>query len=69
MNRIHSINETDMLAVIEPGVTFQQLVDELRARDLPLTVGIPLSPPHTSIVANCLLDGLGNLSLLHGTMG
>jgi glycolate oxidase len=69
MNRILDINEIDMLAVIEPGVTFQQLVDELAARALPLTIGIPLSPPETSIVANCLLDGLGNLSLLHGTMG
>lgn len=69
MNRIEVINETDMLAVIQPGVTFQQMVDELAARDLPLTIGIPLSPPYTSIVANCLLDGLGNLSLLHGTMG
>lgn len=69
MNRILAVNETDMIAVIEPGVTFQQLVDELKARDLPLTIGIPLSPPETSIVANCLLDGLGNLSLLHGTMG
>jgi glycolate oxidase len=68
MNRILAINETDMLAVIEPGVTFRQLVDELAARELPLTVGIPLSPPETSVVANCLLDGLGNLSLLHGTM-
>jgi glycolate oxidase len=69
MNRILAINETDMLAVIEPGVTFQQLVTELAARELPLTVGIPLSPPETSVVANCLLDGLGNLSLLYGSMG
>lgn len=61
MNRIEAINETDMLAVIEPGVTFQQLIDELAARELPLTIGIPLSPPETSIMANCLLDGLGNL--------
>jgi len=69
MNRILAINETDMLAVIEPGVTFQQLVDEIASRELPLTIGIPLSPPETSVLANCLLDGLGNLSLLHGTMG
>jgi FAD/FMN-containing dehydrogenase len=69
MNRILAINETDMPAVIEPGVTFQQLVDELRQRELPLTIGIPLSPPETSVVANCLLDGLGNLSLPYGTMG
>jgi FAD/FMN-containing dehydrogenase len=69
MNKILAINETDMLAVIEPGVTFAQLVAELQARELPLTIGIPLSPPDTSVLANCLLDGLGNLSLLHGTMG
>ena len=69
MNKILAVNETDMLVVIEPGVTFQQLVDELKARDLPLTIGIPLSPPETSVMANCLMDGLGNLSLLHGTMG
>jgi len=69
MNRILAINETDMLAVIEPGVTFRQLVDELAARELPLTIGIPLSPPETSVMVNCLLDGLGNLSLLYGSMG
>ncbi len=69
MNRILEINELDMIAVIEPGVTFRQMVDELDNRDLPLTIGIPLSPPETSVMANCLLDGLGNLSLLHGTMG
>lgn len=68
MNRILSIGEVDMLAVIEPGVTFRQLVDELDRRGLPLTIGIPLSPPETSVVANCLLDGLGNLSLRHGAM-
>jgi glycolate oxidase len=69
MNRIIDINPDDMLAVIEPGVTFRQLVDELKERDLDLTIGIPLSPPYTSIVANCLLDGLGNLSLVYGAMG
>lgn len=67
MNRIIDINPVDMIAVIEPGVTFQQLVNELDKHDL--TIGIPLSPPETSVMANCLLDGLGNLSLLHGTMG
>ncbi len=69
MNAIEEINQSDMLAVVQPGVTFRQLVDELDARDCGLTIGIPLSPPHTSVMANCLLDGLGNLSLRHGTMG
>jgi len=69
MNRIVDIDLDDRIAVIEPGVTFIQLrrtLDELSPR---LTIGYPLSPPETSIVANCLLDGLGNLSLRHGSMG
>ncbi len=69
MNRIVELNRTDMVAVIEPGVTFQQLRDAMEAEDPKLTIGFPLSPPHTSVAANCLLDGLGNKSLRHGAMG
>jgi FAD/FMN-containing dehydrogenase len=58
-----------MVAVIEPGVTFGQLAAELGRLLPPLTIGFPLSPPETSVMANCLLDGLGNLSLIHGHMG
>lgn len=69
MNRIVDIDLDNRVAVLEPGVTFIQLrrtLDELHPR---LTIGYPLSPPDTSVVANCLLDGLGNLSLRHGAMG
>lgn len=69
MNRIVELDLENRIAVIEPGVTFVQLrrtLDELSPK---LTIGYPLSPPDTSILANCLLDGLGNLSLRHGTMG
>ena len=69
MNRIIDINHQDMVALIEPGVTFGQLKEALDRCDPPLTIGFPLSPPHTSVAANCLLDGLGNLSLRHGAMG
>ena len=69
MNRIVELNVDDMFAVIEPGVTFGQLKAALDARAPQLTIGYPLSPPETSVAANCLLDGLGNLSLLHGAMG
>ncbi len=69
MRRIHDINTDDMVAVIEPGVTFGQLKEALDAITPPLTIGFPLSPPEASVTANCLLDGLGNLSLRHGTMG
>ncbi len=69
MNRIVKLDLDDMVAVVEPGVTFQQLKDELDRHPRKLTIGFPLSPPDTSVMANCLLDGLGNLSLRHGVMG
>lgn len=68
MNRIHEVNVEDMYAVIEPGVTWEQLKAHLAEHDIPLRMGYPLSPPDTSIVANCLLDGLGNLSMRYGSM-
>ena len=68
MNRIVELNLDDMVAVLEPGVTFAQLRRALDALTPRLTIGYPLSPPETSVIANCLLDGLGNLSLRHGPM-
>jgi glycolate oxidase len=69
LDRIVSLDEENMVAILEPGVTFGQLHDALERTDPPLTIGYPLSPPEASVVANCLLDGLGNLSLRHGAMG
>jgi len=68
MNRILEVNQEDMVALIEPGVTWEQLKAHLAEHQIPLRMGYPLSPPDTSIVANCLLDGLGNLSLRYGAM-
>ena len=69
MNRIVELNTQDCVAVVEPGVTFGQMRQALDATTPRLTIGYPLSPPESSIAANCLLDGLGNLSLRHGAMG
>jgi FAD/FMN-containing dehydrogenase len=69
MNRIVEINTDDCVAVVEPGVTFGQMRLALDATRPRVTIGYPLSPPESSIAANCLLDGLGNLSLVHGAMG
>jgi FAD/FMN-containing dehydrogenase len=68
MNRVLEVHEQDMYALIEPGVTWEQLKAHLAEQEVPLRMGYPLSPPDTSIVANCLLDGLGNLSMRYGAM-
>ena len=69
MNRIIEVNEEDMYMIIEPGVTFGDIKEYLDQHHPSLRFGYPLSPPYTSVMANCLLDGLGNLSLKYGTMG
>ena len=66
--RIVELDLDNMMAIIEPGVTFGQLRAELDRHEPRLTIGYPLAPPETSVAANCLLDGLGNLSLKHGSM-
>lgn len=67
MNRIIETNEADMYAVIEPGVTWGDMKQHLLANHPNLRFGYSLSPPDTSVLANCLMDGLTNLSLRHGT--
>ena len=69
MDKILDVNEQDMYALVEPGVTWEQLKAHLAEREIPLRMGYPLSPPDTSIIANCILDGLGNLSMRYGPMG
>jgi FAD/FMN-containing dehydrogenase len=68
MNRVVSLNADDMVAVIEPGVTQQQLKDHLEASGAPLTLGFSLGPRRSSILANCALDGLTNRSVKYGSM-
>ncbi len=68
MNRIIEVNAEEMYAVIEPGVTQIQLKEHLEKLGVPLTFGFSLGPPHTSILANCILDGLTNRSLRYGSM-
>ncbi len=69
LNRIVELNRRDRYVVLEPGVSWQMLKDRLD-RDAPeLRFGYPLAPPESSVLAGCLLDGLGNLSLRYGSMG
>lgn len=58
-----------MTAIVEPGVTFEQLKAHLDAHHPELAYTYPFAPPFTSALMNVLLDGLNNLSLPGGAMG
>ena len=60
MNKIIEINEELAYAVIEPGVTQQQLHDYLNERDIPLWLDCTGSGPNASIVGNTLERGFGH---------
>lgn len=66
MNRILEVDAEEMFAVIEPGVTQQQLKDHLLEHEIPLTLGYSLGPPYSSVGVNALLSGLTNRSLKYG---
>ncbi len=67
MRRILEVNAADQYMVIEPGVTWQDVSDHLDEHHPDLRFAYPLSPPDTGVVPNCLLDGLANYSLRHGS--
>jgi glycolate oxidase len=66
MNRILEVNEVDMYAVIEPGVTFGHMKAYLEKNHPGLMYTYAFSPPSTSVMANALLQGLDNLSTRYG---
>ncbi len=67
MNRILEVNEEDQYAIIEPGVTWQDISEYLENNHPGMRFAYPLSPPDTGVVPNCIMDGLANLSLRHGS--
>lgn len=67
MNRILEVNPHDGYMLIEPGVTWQNISDHLKKYHPGFRFTYPLSPPDTGVVQNCLMDGLANLSLRHGS--
>ncbi|MBS7529631.1 FAD-binding oxidoreductase [Hazenella sp. IB182353] len=60
MNRIIEVNETHGYAVIEPGVTQDQLYQYLKARQLPFILNVTGSAASTSIIGNALDRGIGH---------
>lgn len=65
MNRILEINEEMMTATIEPGVTFGQLVQEVRKTNL--RVITPWAPSTASVLANYMLRGIYGPATRYGT--
>lgn len=63
------VDADTMTAVVEPGVTFEQLKAHLDEHHPDLAYTYPFAPPFTSALMNALLDGLNNLSLPGGAMG
>jgi FAD/FMN-containing dehydrogenase len=59
------IDPENMVAWIEPGVTWQQLKEEAARHRLRL--GFPLAPPDSSVLACALMDGLSTMALPHGS--
>jgi len=66
MDRIIEVNETDMYAVIEPGVTFGIMKGYLDKHHPNLIYTYAFSPPSTGVVANALVQGLDSLSYRYG---
>lgn len=60
MNRIVEVNETFGYCVVEPGVTFQALYDELVRRGNRLMVSVTGGPPLGSVLGNALDKGGGS---------
>ena len=66
MDRIVEVNETDMYAVVEPGVTFGHIKAYLDKHHPNLVYTYAFSPPSTGIITNSILQGLDNLSFRYG---
>ncbi len=63
-----TVDEKNMIAVVEPGVSFGLLKKYLLDNHPDLTVSIPMAPPSVSVLVNAIMGGLGNLSHKHGSM-
>lgn len=66
MKRIIEVNEKDMYALVEPGVTFGQMKAYLAKHHPALKYTYAFSPPSTGVISNALVQGLDNLSFRYG---
>jgi 4-cresol dehydrogenase (hydroxylating) flavoprotein subunit len=59
MNRILDVNEKLAFAVVEPGVSYQALYDELVRRGNRLMLDVTSGPPQGGMIGNALDKGAG----------
>lgn len=59
LNSIREVNENYHYAIVEPGVTQQQLYDYIEQNGYQLQLNVTGSSPHSSIVGNILEKGTG----------
>ena len=69
MNQIVNFFESDRVVVLEAGVTVQQLSSFLDERRSTLTMRPTLATTRSSILANCLIDGVHGQSINCGSIG
>ena len=67
MNRVLEVNEDDMYAVVEGGITWADLKGYLDLHHPDLKAGITWSPPATGVIPSCLCYGMFDLGMLGGT--
>ena len=67
MNRILEVNEDDMYALIEAGVTWADLKGYLQKNHPDLRPGVTWSPPGTGVVPSCLCYGMFDMGNLGGS--
>lgn len=67
LDRVLEVNEDDMYAVVEGGITWAELQGYLEKNHPALRAGITWSPPGTGVVPACLCYGMFDLGMIGGS--
>jgi FAD/FMN-containing dehydrogenase len=67
LNRVLEVNEDDMYAVVEGGITWADFRGYLNKHHPTLRPGVTWSPPGTGVIPSCLCYGMFDLGMIGGT--
>jgi len=67
LNRVLEVNEDDMYAVVEGGISWAELRGYLNKNHPNLRPGVTWSPPGTGVIPSCLCYGMFDLGMIGGT--